>query len=64
MVENKNFLKPIQKNDKVLCDKEFNIAKYPKYDGIKVDLFQRFKKFLIKNLSVEQLKKKLFLIKN
>ena len=43
-------------NNKVLRDKEFNIAKNPKYDGYKHGCGSWFIKFLIKNLLVEQLR--------
>ena len=49
--------------DKVLRNKAFNIAKNPKYDGYRRGL-QWFIIFLIKKLLVEQLKMKLYLIKN
>ena len=38
--------------DKILRDKSFNIAKNPKYDGIKEDLLLRFINFLIKSPQV------------
>ena len=50
--------------DKSLCDKAFNIAKIPKYDGYQRGLASMVYKFLIKKFQVEQLKMKLFLIKN
>ena len=48
--------------DKVLHDKEFDIAKNPKCDGYQRGLTSIIYKFLIKNLLVMVLKK--FLIKN
>ena len=48
--------------DKVLHDKEFDIAKNPKCDGYQRGLTSIIYKFLIKNLLVLVLKK--FLIKN
>ena len=43
--------------DKILSDKTFNIAKYPKDDGYQHGLDSLvYKFFLIKNLQVEQLK--------
>ena len=50
--------------DNVLSDKVFNIAKNPKYEGYQhghASMVCKF--FLIKNLLVDQLKMKLFLIK-
>ena len=37
-------------SEKILCDKAFNIAKNPKYDGLKGVLLQWFIYFLIKSL--------------
>ena len=51
-------------SDKILHDKAFNIAKNPKYDGYQRGLTSMIYKFLIKKLWVEQLKTKIFLIKN
>ena len=48
--------------DKVLCDKEFNIAKNPKYDGYQHGLALMVYKFFYKNILVVVLKK--FAIKN
>ena len=39
-------------SNKVLCDKAFNIAKNPTYDGYQKVLLQWFKNFLIKSLLV------------
>ena len=50
--------------DKILRDKAFNIAKNPKYDGYQRGFASIVYKFLIKNLQVEQLKMKIFLVKN
>ena len=51
--------------DKVLHDKAFNIAKYPKYDRYQRRLASMaYKFFLMKKSLVEQLKNKLCLIKN
>ena len=50
--------------DNVLPDKAFNIAKNPKYDGYQCGLASMVYKFFDKNFLVEQLKMKLFLIKN
>ena len=38
--------------DKILCDKVFNIAKNPKYDGCQCGLASMSKAFLIKRLLV------------
>ena len=38
--------------DQVWCDKAFNIAKDPKYDGINMVLLQCFIIFLVKKISV------------
>ena len=46
-------------SDKVLCDKSFNIAKNPKYDGYQKGLATMPHKFLIKSLLVVLLKAKL-----
>ena len=51
-------------SDKVLCYKAFNIAENPKYDGYQWGLASEVYKFFDKKLLVEQLKMKLFLIKN
>ena len=51
-------------SDKILHDKAFNIAKNIKYDGYQRGLTSMIYKFLIKKLWVEQLKTKIFLIKN
>ena len=50
--------------DKVLHDKAFNVAEKSKYDGYQRGLGSMVYKFLIKKLPVEQLKMKLYLIKN
>ena len=50
--------------DKVFRDKAFNIAKNPKYGGYQRGLASVVCKFCDKTLLVEQLKMKLFLIKN
>ena len=42
--------------DKVLCNKSFNIAKDPKYDGYQCGPASRFIIFLIKKLLVVVLK--------
>ena len=49
---------------KVLLNKAFNISKNPKYHRYQRDLLQWFIDFLIKKISVEQLKVKLCLTKN
>ena len=49
---------------KVLYDKTFKIAKNRNMMDINVDLLQQFINFLVKYLLVEQLKIKLYLIKN
>ena len=46
-------------SNKILCDKAFNIAKSPKYDGYQRGL-QWFIIFLIKNLLVLALKIRIF----
>ena len=43
-------------SDKILRDKAFNIAKYPKYDGYQRVLLQWFINFLIKKLQVKKQK--------
>ena len=50
--------------DEVLRDKAFNTAKNPKLDGYQRRLTSMFINLLIKKLQIEQLKKKLYLIKN
>ena len=45
--------------DKVLCDKVFNIAKNPIYDGYQRDLLQWSINYLIKRLQEVLLKKEL-----
>ena len=50
--------------DKLLHGKAFNIAKNQKYDGCQRGLINLFISFLIKKLLVEQLKIKIFIIKN
>ena len=50
--------------DKILRDKAFNIAKNPKYDGYQRGLASMVYGFLIKELQTEELKMKVFLIKN
>ena len=50
--------------DKILGDNEFHIAKNQNMMEINVDLLQWFINFLMKKLLVEQLKMKLYLIKN
>ena len=50
--------------DEVLRDKPFNTAKNPKLDGYQRRLASMFINLLIKKLQIEQLKKKLDLIKN
>ena len=51
-------------SDKILRDKAFHIAKYPKYDGYQHRLASTVYSFLIKRLQLKQLKIKLCLIKN
>ena len=46
-------------SDKILPDKELNIAKNPKYDG-----YQRGLASMVYKFWVEQLKTKIFVIKN
>ena len=48
--------------DEVLRDKAFNIAKNPTYDGYQGGLSATLYEFLMKNVLVEQLKMKLYLI--
>ena len=50
--------------DKVLCDKAFNTAKNPKYNGYQCGLVSMVYKFFDKKSLVEQLKMKSFLLKN
>ena len=50
--------------DKILRDKEFNIAKNPKYDGYQLEIASMVYIFLIKKLLLEQLKMKSYLINN
>ena len=50
--------------DKVLHDKAFNIAKNPKYDGYQHGLASMVYKFFDEKTLVEQLKMKIFLVKN
>ena len=50
--------------DKLLRNKAFNIAKNPKYDGYQRGLASMIHNFFDKKFLVEQLKMKLFLIKN
>ena len=50
--------------DKVFHGKAFNVAKNPKYDGYQHGLASMVYNFLDKKLLVEQLKMKLYLIKN
>ena len=50
--------------DKVLRDKTFNITKNSKYDGYKRGLASIVYKFFDKKSLVEELKMKLYLIKN
>ena len=50
--------------DKILHNKTFNIAKNSKYDGYQGGLVSWFIFFLIKRLLMEQLKMKIYLIKN
>ena len=50
--------------DKVFLDEAFNIAKKPKYDGYQRGLASMEYNVFDKNLLVEQLKMKFFLIKN
>ena len=49
---------------KVLYDKAFNIVKNPKYDGYQRGLASVVYNFFDKKRLVEQLKTKIFLIKN
>ena len=50
--------------NKVLRDKAFNIAKNPKYDRYKRGIASMVYKCFDKKILVEQLKMKIFLIKN
>ena len=50
--------------DKILHNKTFNIAKNSKYDGYQGGLVSVVYIFLIKRLLMEQLKMKIYLIKN
>ena len=50
-------------SDKILCDKVFDIAKNPR-DEYQRGLSSLVYKLLIKTLQVEQLKMRIFLIKN
>ena len=50
--------------DKVLRDKALSIAKNPKYNGYQSGLASMVYEFFDKKLQVEQLKTKIFLIKN
>ena len=52
-------------SDKILRDEAFNIAENPKYDGYQRGLASMvYNSFLIKRLPAEQLKMKIFIIKN
>ena len=51
-------------SDKMSRDKVFNIAKNPKYDGYQCGLASMVYKFFDKKLQAEQLKMKIFVIKN
>ena len=52
-------------SDKILRDEAFNIAENPKYDGYQRGLASTvYNSFLIKRLPAEQLKMKIFIIKN
>ena len=52
-------------SDKILYDEAFNIAENPKYDGYQRGLASMvYNFFLIERLPVEQLKMKIFIIKN
>ena len=51
-------------SDKIARDKAFKIPKNPKCDGYQHGLTSLVYKFLIKKLQAEQLKMKIFLIKN
>ena len=51
-------------SDKALRDKAFNTAKKSKYDGYQSGLASMVYNFFHKKLLVEQLKMKLYLIKN
>ena len=52
-------------SDKILHDKAFNIAKNPKYDGYQMGFaLMAYEFFVKKKLLVEQLKTKLFKMKN
>ena len=51
-------------SDKILCDRVFNIAKNPKYDGYQRELASVVYRFFDKKLLVAVTKRKLFLIKN
>ena len=50
--------------DKVLCNKSFNIAKDPKYDGYQCGLASMIYKFFDKKASGSGIEMKIFLIKN
>ena len=50
--------------DKVLCNKSFNIAKDPKYDGYQCGLVSMIYKFFDKKASGSGIEMKIFLIKN
>ena len=51
-------------SDKILHDKAFNSTKYPKYNGYGRGLVSMLYDFFDKNLPVEQLNMKSYLIKN
>ena len=51
-------------SDKILCDKEFNIAKNLKYDGYQRRLASMVYKIFNKKLLGKQLKKRISLIKD
>ena len=51
-------------SDKILCDKAFNIAKNPKYDGYPRGLPSLVDSFFDKKLLLEQIRIKLYLINN
>ena len=50
--------------DNVLCDKVFNIAKNPRYDGYQCGLASMFYKFFDKKTSGWTVKNEIFIIKN
>ena len=51
-------------SDKILLDKAFNIAKYPKYDGYQRGLASMVYNFFDKQSSGRTVKMKIFIINN